>query len=245
MEKVAQIYNRFTLRRKEDGASNGEINRELAMLKRAFNLGIQAGKLIAKPHVSMLKENNVRSGFFERDQFEAVKWHLRDSLKMFVTFAYITGWRKRQIQRIEWRQVDFAAGRVMLDPGTTKNDKGRVFPFTQELRQLLEGQKERTQKLQREKGIVIPWVFHREGKRIGDFRKSWRTACRKAGLPGRIPHDFRRIEVRNLVRAGIPERVAMQMTGHKTRSIFVTTSSVKAIWRQRPGAWMKFQLADS
>ncbi len=107
-----------------------------------------------------------------------------------------------------------------MNPGTTKNDDGRVFPFTQELRGLLVQQKEETEKLQRQKDMLIPWVFHREGKPIGDFRKSWETACKKAGVPGRIPHDFRRTAVRNLVRAGIPERVAMQMTGHKTRSVF-------------------------
>jgi len=109
---------------------------------------------------------------------------------------------------------------VILDPGTTKNDEGRVFPFTQELRELLLRQKEHTEKLQRQKDMLIPWVFHRESKKVGDFRKSWETACKKAGVPGRIPHDFRRTAVRNLVRAGIPERVAMQMTGHKTRSVF-------------------------
>jgi integrase len=74
--------------------------------------------------------------------------------------------------------------------------------------------------VQRERGVIIPWVFHRHGKRIKKFDKSWKAACTAAGCPSRIRHDFRRTAVREFVRAGIPERVAMQLTGHKTRSVF-------------------------
>jgi len=69
-------------------------------------------------------------------------------------------------------------------------------------------------------GRVIPWLFHRDGERIKSFRRAWLTACRKAGVPGRIPHDFRRTAVRNLERAGVPRSTAMKMVGHKTESVY-------------------------
>jgi integrase len=93
------------------------------------------------------------------------------------------------------------------------------FLFTAEIRELLESQKAKTDAL-RKKGTICPWVFHRHGIPIKAFRRSWKRACIAAGVPGRMFHDFRRTAVGNLVRAGIPERVAMQMTGHKTRSVF-------------------------
>ncbi len=201
--------------------SNAEINRELTILKRAFSLAIQAGKLMTKPYIPLLKESNARTGFFELDQFQSVVSHLPDSIRPVVKFAYVTGWRiPSEVLTLQWRQVDFGSGQIRLDPGTTKNGEGRVFLMTAALREVLEAQRDARERLRLERGALCPYVFHRNGVPITAFTKAWKTACAKAGCPGRIPHDLRRTAVRNLVRAGVPERVAMQMTGHKTRSVF-------------------------
>ena len=221
----------FTTNRQEAGASNAEINRELAALKRMFILAIQGGKLLHRPYIPMLEEHNVRTGFFEREQFEAVRKHLPDDLKGVATFAYYTGWRvPSEVLTLQWRQIDFAAGVARLDPHSTKNDEGRIFPFAEipELAVMLKTLKTDAEKQKRASGRIEPWLFHRDGKpfvaedgtqRV-EFRAAWKAACTAAGCPGRIPHDFRRTAVRNLVRAGVSERVAMQLTGHKTRSVF-------------------------
>jgi|SRR5215471_4673943 len=220
------------------GASNGEINRELTILKRMYTLAIQGGRLLHRPHIPLLRERNTRTGFFEWDQFVAVRAHLPAALQPVAEFAYITGWRiDSEILPLEWRQVDLTAGEMRLDPHTTKNDDGRVFPLTDDLRVLLETQAAARDALQRA-GHLVPWVFFRlvANKRRGPkaprairrFTKSWKTACVRAGCPGKIPHDFRRTAVRNMVRRGIPERVAMQLTGHKTRSVFERYNIVSA-----------------
>ena len=220
----------FVGERQTAGASNAEINRELSVLKRMYTLALEAGKLLHRPHIQMLQEHNVRTGFFERAQFEAVRRHLPEYLRGVVTFAYITGWRiQSEVLPLQWPQVDMTAGTVRLDPGTTKNDEGRVFPFDlmPELQEVIERQQQLAAALQQD-GRIVPWAFHDAGEPLLDrsgrakhaVRVAWKEACTKAACPGRIPHDFRRTAVRNLTRAGVPERVAMQLTGHKTRSVF-------------------------
>ena len=206
--------------RREVPVSAGEIIRELTALKRMFNLARQAGKLLYAPYIPLLREHNVRTGFFEPEQFQAVRARLPEYARPIVTFAYLTGWRvASEILPLQWRQVDFSAGEIRLDPGTTKNGEGRVFPMTADLRALLERQQELRDQL-REQGHLCPWVFHHLGQPVRTFRWAWEIACRQSGCPGRLLHDLRRTAVRNLVRASVPERVAMQLTGHKTRSVF-------------------------
>ena len=95
-----------------------------------------------------------------------------------------------------------------------------MFPLTPTLRAALERQRIETRALEHATGQVIPWVFHRDGQPIRYFRRAWLTACRAAGVPDRIPHDFRRTAVRNLERAGVPRSAAMKMVGHKTEAIY-------------------------
>jgi integrase len=121
---TADVRN-YVAARQAEGASNGTANRELSALKRAFSLGIEAGKLTGKPKIPMLRENNVRTGFFEREQFEKVEATLAAPLRAPVHFAYITGWRMHsEVLPLQWRQVDFTAGTVRLDAGTTRRHPG-------------------------------------------------------------------------------------------------------------------------
>jgi integrase len=208
----------YVAQRQAEHAKNATINRELTVLKRAFSLGMDGGKITQKPKIAMLRENNTRKGFFERELFETVRRHLLESNRP-ATFAYITGWRvQSEVLPLRWAQLDFEAGTVRLDPGTTKNGEARIFRMTAELRGVLEAQWAYTETVQRKRGMIVRFVFHRDGEPMRGFPRT--TACKRAGCPGMIQHDFRRTAVCNKVRAGTAERVAMQMTGHKTRSAF-------------------------
>jgi integrase len=216
---VAQI-RKYIAKRQADQASNATINRELAALKRAYTLAYQGRKILERPHIPALVENNARAGFFERDQFEAVRQHLPEAIRPVAGFAYITGWRVSEILSLTWSQVDFQAGTVRLEPGTTKNRDGRMFPFTPDLRALLEAQRATTNAVSVQREGIIPWVFHRHGEPIKTFYGAWRNACEEAAVPGRIFHDFRRTAVRELERAGVPRSVAMKLVGHRTEAIY-------------------------
>ncbi|MBI4524380.1 MAG: site-specific integrase [Deltaproteobacteria bacterium] len=176
-----------------------------------------------KPHIPMLQENNVRIGFFEHGEFIALRDAAPDYFKPVLTFAYYTGWRKREILSLKWNQVDLNARTVRLDPGTTKSKEGRLVILEGELLDAVQGQWEKRKVAEipgQSPTLLCPYVFHRNGKPIIALRGVWADSCKEAGLSGKIFHDFRRTAVRNMVRAGVPERVSMMVSGHKTRSIF-------------------------
>lgn len=121
--------NRYVSERMAAGIAPATVKLELTHLHKAFRLAERAGKAICPPFPQIAVQN-VRTGFFERADFEAVRSHLPEDFKGPVTFVFLTGWRTAsEILTLQWKQVDFSAGMVRLEPGTTKNDEGRMFPF--------------------------------------------------------------------------------------------------------------------
>lgn len=198
--------------------SNATINRELAALKRMLSMAAKAHppKLQHVPHIPMLAEDNVRQGFFTVEEYRALKAKLPEHLRPLLSAAFWTGMRAGELLSLRWEQLDLQQGSLRLEAQNTKNKKARTIFLPGELLEELKAQQQHTEQNHPD----CEWVFHRRGKPISDFRDSWNTACKEAGLEGRLFHDLRRTGVRNLVRAGVPERVAMEISGHKTRSVF-------------------------
>jgi len=221
VQMTTALIKAYITDRLDAGASNATVNRELAALKRMFRLGVQqTPPIVAQvPYIPMLKEKNCRKGFIEHDEFMALKAKLPDYLKGFVHFAYITGWRKSEIAILTWTHVDRTNWVVRLEPGETKNDDARLVYADENLKQVIRDQWQARKRLKE----PLPWIFlNRWGNaRIKQFDKVWKKALKAAKLDeDLIFHDLRRTAVRNMVRAGIPERVAMQISGHRTRSVF-------------------------
>jgi integrase len=195
-----------TRERQEAGASNASINRDLAIVKRAFRLAMQAGKILHRPHIPMLQEHNVRKGFFERQAFVDVRAKLAIELRGVVTFAYLTGWRiPSEVLKLQWAQIDRKAKTIRLEPGQTKNAEGRTLPYEllPDLAKVIEKQWREHERLKKS-AVICPHVFHRVGQPIKAFRGAWANACKSAGVPGMLLHDLRHTAVRNLVRPVSP-----------------------------------------
>ena len=199
--------------RLEEGAAVGTVNREVAILRRMFSVAIEAGKLSRMPVFKMLKGEKVREGFVEHGDFLKLLGHLPTHLTPFIEFLYYSGWRKGAAKNLQWSEVDMEGMTVRLMMEDSEKPKPWVLPLDGRLWEII-------QERARHRRLDIKLVFHHKGRGVGDIRKAWASACKQAGLLGPIVHDLRRCAARNLSRAGVPEVVAMKITGHKTNPMY-------------------------
>lgn len=145
----------------------------------------------------------------------AKRIRLRANVRLlWLVVGYHSGARKGELRKVRWEQVDFEGALIRLTVTQTKGKKARTLPIY--------GDMERWLKLQRETcPNGCPWVFHgRLNRPVDSHMNGWPEACQRAGLDGLLFHDLRRSAVRNMTRAGIPDTIAMAISGHKTRAVF-------------------------
>lgn len=214
------------------GIANATINRESEILGRAFRLARNEGTLTLVPVIPRLTENNARRGFFERNEVESLVRHLPEPLSDMALFAYTTAWRLGEIRGLRWEHVDRREREVRLPD--SKNGEGRVLPLDESLWALIERQwARREHRLTDGRSALSEFVFHFRGRPLPEstLRHWWLDALSKAGLPKKLFHDFRRSAVRDMIRGGVPQTVAMSISGHKTESMFrrynITTTADK------------------
>ncbi len=218
VEMTSSVIEDYILSRKKSGASNGTINRELSALNRIFTLARRQTppKVMNPPFVTKLKESGPRQGFFEHDDYLRLSAALPDYLKPVLTIAYFTGMRKSEILNLQWCHTSLTEKKITLPAEMTKSGEGREIFLAGELYDSISSQ----WKIRKAQYPDCPYVFFRDGHQIRNYQGAWRSACKRTGLNGRFLHDNRRTAIRNMTRAGVPDTVAMKISGHKTRSVF-------------------------
>jgi len=225
----------YILDRRTEGASNATIRIELALLSKAFTLALRARKLRQKPYIPKPEgdPSRVREGFLTREDVDCLcapcdcppgtpRGKVRDSAPRcahlpavvadVVRFLFFSAWRVGEARTLEWRDYDRADGAIRLRGERSKNGHGRVLPLVGELATII------ARRLDARR-LDCPFIFHDQGRPIGDFRKVWQSACDRVGLSGRIVHDLRRSGVRHLINAGVDPHTVMAFSGHRTASM--------------------------
>jgi integrase len=198
------------------GAADNTIKLELAILRRAMRLAVESGRMLSYPKFPTI-ETYPRQVYVRADEVEAVLRLLPAWWVRAFEAAWIMPWRfVSEILTRTWADVDWQAGVVRLWRGQGKKRRERAFPITERLRDILVEQRAHVDALERELGRVVPWVFPGPaGERQKYPWRAWHTACRHAGVVGKLPHDLRRTYVRDLQLAGVTPAAGMAATGHK------------------------------
>lgn len=198
--------------RLEAGAERSSVNRELAHLRHGFNLMLKKKMISSVPLINLFEGENVRKGFIGVAEFNALLEKIPDTdARDMIEFLYNSGWRSGEAMALQWSWID--GNMIRLPAEVAKSKKARSLPIIGVIEDVIE----RRKKLHR---LDCPFVFHRAGKPIKAFRKTFKAAAKEIGQPALLPHDMRRSAVRNFRKSGLAESEGMALSGHKTNSVY-------------------------
>jgi integrase len=233
VEVTAEMVDGYIGEQLEAGYKPATVNRGTQLLRQGYALAIERKHLYSMPSIRRLDESaNVRRGYFEEPELRRVVAHLPAYLQDFTLYAFRTGWRKGGIKNLRWPDV---ATRIIEDKGTGermevevvflpakywKNGEPQTMPLVGELAEII-GRRRAARAVATNGGVMLSeFIFHRDGKPIGDIRKAWKTACRLAGVSGRLFHDLCRTFARDADNRGVSRSVAKDIMGRKTEAIY-------------------------
>ena len=197
------------------------------------------------------KKGNARKGFCEETEFRKIREFLPDYLQDFCLFAYCTGMRYGEVRSLKWKYVKGDVIELQAEDakGDGDEENARSIPMVgKDLAGILERRKAARQVKADGTTTLAALIFHHDGRAIVDIRKAWKSACKKAGVPGRLFHDLRRSAVKNLDEAGVSRDVAMSISGHKTQAMY-TRYNIADVKRKRRALeqmqeWREAQAAE-
>ncbi len=223
MQITTETSREFARKRQAEGAGTAMVNRSLACLRRMLRIAHEDGRIQHVPKIRFLKEPPPRQGFLELKKFNELLALLPTHLRALILLLYYCGLRVDEAKQVEWTQVNLDLRLIRLEPEQTKTETARIIPLPAELVMMLKEVKPKTGKVFDATNLRTEWEKACDASGLGERKKNepkdengfvWYS------YKGLLLHDLRRSAVRNLVNAGVPERVAMQITGHKTRAVF-------------------------
>ncbi len=233
VDLTAEMVDEYISKKLEAGFKPATVNRGIQLLRQCYTLAIERKHLHSMPSIRRLDESdNVRQGFFEEPDLRRVVAYLPEYLQDFTLYGFRTGWRKGGIKSLRWADVtkkiiedketkERMEVEVVFLPGKYwKNGEPQTMPLVGELAEIIARRRAARAVTTKDGVMLSEFIFHRDGKPLGDMRKSWTSACKLAGVSGRLFHDLGRTFARDADNDGVSRSVAKDITGRKTEAIY-------------------------
>lgn len=208
VEISPEFIEKYKAKRKNE-VSEASTNRELALLKTMLNKAVEWGKLKSNPaaKVKKFKEHGGRERIMSTDEMKRLVDAAADHLKPILVIALNTGMRRGEILNLRWEDVDFARNFILV--ADSKNGRSRKVPMNGLVAETLKN-------LKKEDTSLFIFCPRKSKVPVKDVKRSFKTACRNAGIKGLRFHDLRHTAASRMIEGGADLVTVSKILGHST-----------------------------